>query len=145
MTTAEAYFRHEHDEAPVRISSESDVDQLIDDLLSETYEHSAATLYVDGRLNSAGVPDHELLIGINNDTRKTGGLRYMDEAGTFYGAGQTGTGNVLVYYYAGHDREFPLDSELPIEAVRQAAKDFVTGGGHRPAAVNWQPWPEDLA
>jgi immunity protein Imm1 of predicted polymorphic toxin system len=144
-TTAEAYFRHEHADAPVRISTEADVDQLIDDLLAEDYENSVATLYIDGRLNAAGVPDHELLVGVNNEEGKVGSLRYMGGPGTFYGAGQTTDHDELVYYYTGHDREFPLDSELSIEAIRRAIKEFVVSGGERPESIEWQDWPEDIA
>ncbi|MFI5712683.1 Imm1 family immunity protein [Kribbella sp. NPDC051620] len=143
--TAEAYFRHEHDEQPVRISTEADVDRLVDDLLGEDYENSAATVYVGGRLNSAGVPDHELLIGIDNAGGILGSLRYMNESGTYYGAGQPSDHDELVYYYAGQDREFPADSQLPVEAIRAAVKEFVSKGGGRPTSVEWKPWPQDIA
>ncbi|MEV6417349.1 Imm1 family immunity protein [Kribbella sp. NPDC051718] len=143
--TAEAYFRHEHDEQPVRISTEADVDRLIDDLLGEEYENSVATVYVDGRLNSAGVPDHELLIGIDNAGGILGGLRYMSASGTYYGAGQPADHDELVYYYAGQDREFPVDSQLPVDEIRAAVKEFLSGGGEPPPSVEWKPWPEDLA
>lgn len=143
--TAEAYFRHEHDEQPVRISTEADIDRLIDDLLAEDYENSAATLYVEGRLNSAGVPDHELLVGIDNAGGILGSLRYMSEAGTYYGAGQAGDHDELVYFYAGQDREFPIDSQLPVETIRAAVKEFISRGGERPSSVEWKSWPQDIA
>jgi hypothetical protein len=143
--TAEAYFRHEHDEQPVRISTEADIDRLIDDLLGEDYENSAATVYVDGRLNAAGVPDHELLIGIDNAGGVLGGLRYMSESGTYYGAGELIDHDELVYYYAGQDREFPVDSQLPVEAIRTAVKEFVSTGGGLPTSVDWKPWPANIA
>ena len=144
-TTVEAYFRHEHGDDPIRISTEADVDRLIDDLLAEDYENSAATLYVDGRLNAAGVPDHELLVGVNNADGDVGSLRYMGSPGTFYGTGQTSKRDQLIYYYTGHDREFPLDSELRIEAIRKAIKEFLASGGERPASIEWQAWPDDIA
>jgi hypothetical protein len=77
--------------------------------------------------------------------RDVGSLRYMGVPGTFNGVGQTSQADELVYCYAGHDREFPLDSELPVETVRKVIKEFVASGGERPASIDWRPWPDDLA
>lgn len=140
-TTIRAFFRHGHGDDPVRIASDAGVDQLVDDLLAEEFENSLATLYIEGRLNAAGVPDHELAVGINNEEGTVGGLRYMGGGGTFYGLGQTSKREEVFYLYMGHDRGFPLDSELPIDTLRKALKEFVASG-ERPSSVEWRDWPE---
>jgi hypothetical protein len=137
MTVVKAYYKHEHGETPLRLQTPQDVDQLIDGLLAEDYSNSVAALYVEGRLNAAGVPDHELLVAINNEDGDVGALRYMGGGGTYYSRGQAGGDKEVTYYYTGSDREFPADSEMPIEEVRTAVREFLASG-ERPASVEWQ-------
>jgi hypothetical protein len=144
MTVVKAYYKHEHGEAPLRIQTPRDVDRLIDGLLAEDYSNSVAALYVEGRLNAAGVPDHELLVAINNEDGAVGALRYMGSGGTYYSQGQAGSNKQATYYYTGSDREFPADSEIPIEQVRQALQEFLESGGQRPSSPQWSDRSEDL-
>jgi len=140
MTVVKAYYKHEHGETPLRLQTPEDVDRLVGGLLTEDYSHSVAALYVDGRLNEAGVPDHELLVAINNEDGDVGALRYMGGGGTYFSRGQAGGDKEVTCYYTGSDREFAADSEIPIEDVRQAVREFVASG-QRPASVEWQAWP----
>jgi hypothetical protein len=146
--TARASFRHEHGDNPVRLTSDADVDQLVDNLLTEDFGNSVAAIYANGRLNAAGVPDHELLVGIDSEGG-VGSLRYMGESatfsGTFYGSGQPSKRDEVFYYYMGHDRVFPADAELSIDAIRKALKEFVTSNGDRPTSIEWSDWPEGMA
>ncbi len=137
MTVVKAYYKHEHGEQPLRLETAADVDQLIDGLLAEDYSNSVAALYAEGRLNAAGVPDHELLVAINNEDGDVGALRYMGGGGTYYSQGEAGTDKEPTYYYTGSDREFPVGSELPIQQIRRAVGEFVTRG-QRPVSVEWQ-------
>lgn len=114
-----------------------DVDQLIDGLLGEDYSNSVAALYVEGRLNSAGVPDHELLVAVNNEDGDVGALRYMGGGGNYYTLGVAIADNEVTYYYTGSDREFPADSEVPLAQVREAVKEFLVTS-ERPTSVEWQ-------
>lgn len=75
MTVVAAYYKHEHGEASIRHQTPEAVDVLIDGLLAEDYSKSAAAEYLEGRPNGAGVPDHELLIAINNEDGDVGALR----------------------------------------------------------------------
>ncbi|MGZ0152005.1 Imm1 family immunity protein [Kribbella sp. WER1] len=142
MTVVKAYYKHEHGDAPLRLQTPDDVDQLVDGLLAEDYSNSVAAMYVEGGLNAAGVPNHELLMAINNEDGDVGALRYMGEGGTYYSQGQAGGDNELTYYYTGSDREFPADSEIPIEQIRQTVKEFIESG-ERPPSISWQEWPGD--
>ncbi|MEU4197673.1 Imm1 family immunity protein [Kribbella sp. NPDC026611] len=137
MTVVKAYYKHEHGDQPQRLETAADVDQLIDGLLTEDYSNSVAALYVEGRLNAAGVPDHELLVAINNQDGDVGALRYMGGAGTYYTKGVSHADTDPTYYYTGSGREFPADSELPIQQIRRAVQEFVAGG-QRPGSVAWQ-------
>ncbi|MFF1818294.1 Imm1 family immunity protein [Kribbella sp. NPDC058245] len=136
MATIEAYYRHEHGDKPVRIQTDEDLDALVDALLAEPYENSVAALYVEGRLNAAGVPDHELLVAVNHEDR-VGGLRFMGDGGTYFSAGEPSRHDEVIYYYMGNDREFPRASEITIDTLRKAVKTFLANGGHRPTGVEW--------
>lgn len=137
MSIVKAYHKHEHDADPLRLETAADVDQLIDGLLGEDYSHSVAALYVEGRLNSAGVPDHELLVAINNEDGGVGALRYMGGGGSYYTLGAAMADKEVTYYYTGSDREFPADSEVPLAQVREAVKEFLVTS-ERPTSVGWQ-------
>lgn len=144
MIVVKAYYKHEHSQAPLRLETAADVDQLVDGLLAEEYSNSVAALYVDGRLNAAGVPDHELLVAINNEDKDVGALRYMGGGGTYFSRGQAAGDKEVTYYYTGSDREFPADSEIPIEDVRHAVKEFISRG-ELPETVEWQESPDATA
>jgi hypothetical protein len=134
---AEAYFTHEHDDHPVRLSSAEDVDQLIDALAAESWENTVAAVYVDDRLNQAGVPDHELLVAVDHENKAVGALRYMGGDGTYFSQGDARADGSVLYYYMGSDREFPRASAVPLNLVRTAVKEFLLSGGERPTVVNW--------
>lgn len=136
MSIVKAYYKHEHDAEPLRLETAADVDQLIDGLLAEDYERSVAALYVEGRINAAGAPDHELLVAVNNEDGDVGALRYMGGGGNYFSRGQAGGDKEVTYYYTGSDREFPADSELPLAQIREAVKEFLDTG-ERPTTVEW--------
>jgi hypothetical protein len=137
MTVVKAYYKHEHAEAPLLLQTPEDADRLIDGLLAGDYSNSVAAMYVEGRLNAAGVPDHELLVAIDNEDGDVGALRYMGGGGTYYSQGRAGGDKEVIYYYTGSDREFPANSEIPIEEIRAAVKELLASGG-RPASIEWQ-------
>lgn len=138
--TAKAYFKRGHGADPVVLSTADEIDHLVDALVAEPWENSVAALYVDGRLNEAGVPDHELLVAVDFDNKSMGALRYMGGGGTYFSQGSSSEDGSVLYYYMGSDREFPRDAVLPIEEVRAAVKAFLAGGGARPESVEWRAW-----
>ncbi|MBB5960038.1 hypothetical protein FHS29_006660 [Saccharothrix tamanrassetensis] len=44
-----------------------------------------------------------------------------------------------IYYFTGSDTEYPADAEIPLDAVRRAAHEYMTTGGARPTGIQWQP------
>ncbi|GAA1118300.1 hypothetical protein GCM10009630_15030 [Kribbella jejuensis] len=97
MTVVKAYYKHVHGEAPLRLETPAHVDELVDGLLAEDYSHSVAALYVEGRVNAVGAPDHELLVAINNEDGDVGALRYMGGGGTYYSLGEAGGDKEITY------------------------------------------------
>jgi Immunity protein Imm1 len=42
------------------------------------------------------------------------------------------------YFYMGHWRGFPANSEIPLDLVRAAIKEFMATDGARPECIRWQ-------
>jgi hypothetical protein len=141
----EAYYRHGHGENPVVLQTSDDADALIDAMLHENFENSVATLYADSRPLKSGLPDHELRIAINAEG-KVGGIRYAggDTDDVTYVPGQTSLREEMFYLYMTHDEGWPQDSEVSIEQVRQAVRQFVDGDGSRPQSFEWREWPQGV-
>jgi hypothetical protein len=141
--TVKAYYRHEHGDEPVVMTTPEEMDALVDAMLHERLEDSSvAALYVQERPRlKSGYPDHELRVAVNADA-KVGGLRYAGSDGTsdgvWYALGQQSTRDEVWYCYMGNDETFPRDSEISLEELRAAAKEFLESGGKRPHAVSWQ-------
>ncbi|GAB3833982.1 Imm1 family immunity protein [Kribbella italica] len=143
----EAYYRHEHDDEPVVLRADDDVDRLVDALLAESFDHTLAALYVTNRpATEQGYPDHDFRVGVNPE-RKVGGLKF---AGTFngvkgvwYAVGEASQATNVVYEYSGHPEDFPLDSEISLDQVRESVKRFLKDGGERPDSIEWKAWPEE--
>jgi len=139
--SAEAFYTGAHRDAPVIIETPEQMDALIDDLLAGDFSNSVATLYLRERpKNAAGFVDHEFLIAVNAGDG-VGSLSYdgPDETDTLVSKGAVSQHEEIHYYYVGNDREFPRDSLISLDAVRQAAKEFLATGGQKPTAVEWQP------
>ncbi|TDU87004.1 immunity protein Imm1 of predicted polymorphic toxin system [Kribbella voronezhensis] len=137
--TAKAYFKRWHSGEPVSLTTADEVDQMLDALAAESWENSVAALYIDGRLDRAGRPDHELQVAVDYADKTMGVLRYSGNDGTYFSKGSTSSdGDSVLYYYLGNEREFPRNSVVPMEVARAAVKEFLQSGGERPTAVDWQ-------
>jgi len=141
--TVRAFYKN--GEGPTLIDTPADIDALVDAVLAETFENSVITLYSTTRpLMDSGVPDHELRVAIFAEA-KVGGIRYAGDDGTnegsWYVPGQVSQREEVFYFYQGHDQGWPQDSEVSIEEVRQAVREFVDGNGARPGSFEWREWP----
>lgn len=150
MHSLNVFYKQEHSDQPFVVHTVEDVDALVDALLQEPLEeHSIAALYVRERpALPSGFPDHELRVAVNAET-KVGGLRYTGtdgtNDGTWYAAGAQSERDEVWYCYMGHDEDFPQDSEVGIEQVRAAVKEFLLSGGTRPESLEWTSTSEDVA
>src|SRR5690349_2724687 len=88
----------------------------------------------------AGFPDHEFYVCVDR-FRGIGSLRFLDEDGDFFARGSEGDHDPGVYSLMGTLMEFPEYSDVAIELVRQAGKEFLLSGGDRPTCVAWQEHP----
>lgn len=141
--TVRAFYNASHDE-PVLIRTPEQMDTAIDGLMGQPFSDSIAAMYSIARpTNKAGLPDHEFYIAVN-PRDGVGGVMYSGEHdgddGTWFSVGNVSQYDEVCYYYMGNDREFPRDSEISIDLVRQAAREFLANGGNRPECIEWQPW-----
>jgi hypothetical protein len=137
-----AYYNRQHADKLAVISTPEDVDSLIEALTFGPEFENMATLYsLQREFLSAGVPDHEFLVGINRE-RSVGIVSYVEDA-NYLSLGSSKSGNEEVEYYIDDNvREFPASAEIPIPLAREAVKEFLLSGGQRPTCVTWQKEPE---
>ncbi|MEV8374777.1 Imm1 family immunity protein [Kribbella sp. NPDC056861] len=147
MANVEAYYKN--GAGATMLSSAADVDALVDAVLAQPFENSVIALYSNDRaLTEQGYPDHELRIALYAEA-KVGGIRYAGSDGTTRGVwfvpGAPSERDETFYYYQGHDEGWPQDSEVSIDQLRQAVREFVEGNGTRPAGFEWTEWPQDIS
>ncbi|WP_031064561.1 Imm1 family immunity protein [Streptomyces sp. NRRL WC-3742] len=132
----EVQFQPEHTRAPGQLSSADDVDSFIDALLNGRHDRNCAVVYsLDRPTLPSGYRDHELAVGVDRIAR-TGALTLADDENLVSkGTVDRGIGE---YMLLGHVREFMPGSEIPIENVRQAVKEFLENGGRLPTCIEWQ-------
>ncbi|MGA4979387.1 Imm1 family immunity protein [Streptomyces cinereoruber] len=136
---AQAFYRLEHAENMENLSTVDDVDKMIDALLAGPEFRNMASVYSTERSKlPAGVPDHELTVGVNSDLQ-VGAIAFMDETGNHVTVGEPGSREDPVYHLTGYMREFPEKCEISIVLVREAVKEFISSGGQRPRCIAWKP------
>lgn len=139
MNSLDAYYRKEHAQKPVIITSPEAVDDLIDELMSGPEDHNLAQLHsLDRPLLPSGFPDHEVMVGISR-SKDAGIIAFMDgDVGNIFSAGESVSEPVTSYFLAGHSMEYPEGCEVPISLVREAVKQFLLTGGKVPTCVEWK-------
>ncbi len=144
--TAEAYYRADQPDQPVIITSTADMDAMIDDLLTQPPGHTFATVYIRERpFSPAGFPDHELGIGVDARTG-TGVLIHSGPNGR--GARGSYVSHNLAgrradrhaYHHFHLEQVVPARSDVPLDDLRRAAREFLATGGSRPDTVQWQQY-----
>ncbi|WP_312865994.1 Imm1 family immunity protein [Saccharothrix violaceirubra] len=132
------YCLYEHGDTPVTVSTVDEADALIG--LVRVESPSAAPVLLDVHLSGDPYAQGSD-VGITVDR---GVIRY---SGPEWPHGVVSAGNASTdgeprsYFYMGHGREFPANSEVPIDVVRQAVKEFMESSGARPTCVRWQDAP----
>lgn len=136
MGSLDVYYLFEHDENPVVVTTADEVDALIDRVRSESPPE--APILMDVHLS--GDPYAQGLdVGVSGDR---GVVRY---SGRDWPRGVFGVteeeccdGEERSYFYMGHCRGFPASSEIPLDLVRAAVKEFMEVDGARPKCIRWQ-------
>jgi len=134
----EAYYLAEHAAGRPVLRTPEDADSLVDALVAAPASRNLAELHsLDRPLLPSGFPDHELLVGVDGNLG-VGVLEFMDARGNFVSFNPEGGRKDIVYAIAGNLTEFPDSSEIAVELVRQAIKEFLDSGGLRPECVQWK-------
>ncbi|MFE7713190.1 Imm1 family immunity protein, partial [Streptomyces sp. NPDC057486] len=134
--------RGQHTGEPMAIYSSEDVDAMIDYLASGEESETMAALYSKQReLLPSGFPDHEFLVGVNEE-RQVGIVSFIDDKNYLSTGDLEGQGEEVVYHFVGNPRELPASAEIPLPLVREAVKEFLLSGGQKPACIEWQEEPE---
>jgi hypothetical protein len=144
--TVEAFYRPEKPDQPALITSPSELDKMIDELLTQPAEYSVATLYVRERpWSPTGFPDHELCIGVDADGGHGvviySGANGRGEPGSYLSCNPTGRRDLRHRYHHFHIAlVVPAGSDIPLADVRSAAREFLTRGGERPRCLQWRQY-----
>nr|WP_054049083.1 Imm1 family immunity protein [Alloactinosynnema sp. L-07] len=133
------YYSRSHSSAPIRVQTEDEVDALVDQVREES--PAAAPVLMQCYI-SDDIHSQELSVGVV-DTR--GVIRYAGEDASD-GVYSTGVGSSdgepLAYFYMDTWTGFPANSEVSLDVVRPALKQYLLTDGARPTGVSWQYGPE---
>jgi hypothetical protein len=142
--TARANHKRGQSNSTAQITGPQDIDALILELSTDDGDNTLAGIYINERPTTAqGLPDHELRIAIDNK-RKVGAIRYISGNNAWHATGQKSDLDEVLYFYMGHDEQYPQDSETTIAEIRTATNEFLTSGGARPTSPTWSEWPSGL-
>ncbi|MFG3686003.1 Imm1 family immunity protein [Micromonospora sp. NPDC047740] len=134
----EAYYRPQHGDKRELLVAPEDVDELIDSLLAGPIHQNLAELHsLERSTLPSGAPDHELLVGADQSLQ-VGVLEFMDASGNWTTVGLQEGRTEVRYSCVNHMTEFPAHSEIPIDLIRRAVKEFCLSGGQRPTCVQWE-------
>lgn len=136
MVELEAWYDVDRD-GPTIVRTPAELDAVVD-VVTGWEGRILVDLYVVGN------PVRGLNVGIHGQTGR-GALYYAAGHDEWFSKGTPGPDRspveTLLYYYMNNDTEFPGDCEIPLDAVRRAAHEFMTTGGERPTVTDWQPRP----
>ncbi|MER5604335.1 Imm1 family immunity protein [Streptomyces sp. NPDC002265] len=137
----EAWFTEQHRGAPVLLDSAHAIEAMIDALIAaDPLRTTAQLISLDRQRLSSGWPDHEFLVGVGAGGQ-FGILCYSTgDEGALIPDGAP-TAPVATYMLNTYPREFLEPTEVPIDLVREAVKEFVLSGGRRPTCLEWREEP----
>ena len=123
------------------LRTDDDIDGFLAELLNAGPDYQSATVYaVDESADED--PTHELVVGVDQATA-LGAVRYAGDVGEWFSKGEQVNPDGVRYLYFGTAHEFPADSEVPLDLVRQALRELLANEGTRPESLTWQV-PTDL-
>ncbi|WP_410625647.1 Imm1 family immunity protein [Amycolatopsis sp. cmx-8-4] len=127
-----------HLETPVTVTTPAELDAVLDEV-AEADSRQVAQLIADGDVT---MPD--LTVGLFRDR---GSLRYSNGKHEYFsknGAFPLPDGwDELMYYLGNTEFFYPDDAEIPVEAARRAAHDFLQNSA-LPRSVEWSQEPSPV-
>ncbi|MGW7441946.1 Imm1 family immunity protein [Kitasatospora sp. NPDC054795] len=136
--SAEIRYRASRAGRPDHLHSLEEADVLIDALLAgPANENLAQIIHLDREEFESGIPDHEFQVGVDKGLQ-VGILLFIDASGNFVSAGPPESRNSPEYYLCRHWTQFRDQTEIPLDLVRKALREFLESGGQRPTCVSWK-------
>ncbi|SDJ81260.1 Immunity protein Imm1 [Lentzea albidocapillata subsp. violacea] len=130
----EASYKHGAGVSLLRTND--DIDGFLTELINAGPDYQSATVYaVDESADED--PTHELVVGVDQ-AGAFGAVRYAGDDGEWFSKGAQVNPDGVRYLYYGTAHEFPADSEVPLELVRQALGQLLVNEGTRPEGLSWQ-------
>jgi len=132
----EIYYEREQGGKPIFVSSEPEIDGLLDRVRA-AYENDVPVLM---EVTISGSVDmNHMLVGVSGER----GVIFYSGPGalTSWSLNKELDGSgVLTYYYFYTNTDFPSNAEVSLELVKRAVCEFLDSGGQRPESVAWQPY-----
>ena len=127
---------YKHGAGVTLLRTDGDIDDFLAELLNAGPDYQSATVYAVDEATDED-PVHELVAGIDQ-AAALGAVRYAGEEGEWFSKGDRVNPDGVRYLYYGTAQEFPADSEVPLDLVRQALRELLSSEGKRPESVTWQ-------
>lgn len=127
---------------PLIIASEQALDEFVAGLIRDYGNHSASAYAVRSAEAQVEATEPCLEFAVNKDG-KHGGLKFFDGETVHYARGVTSLQQPS-YQFFGNTQDWPSDSVLTLETVKDAVDHFRTHGGAKSVSLDWAPWPSDL-
>jgi hypothetical protein len=126
------WYSHDQEDGEVT-TSPAEVDALLDRLIAMSKTHWPVLAEVTHTDDDPTSP--LVYVGVHVDM---GMLSYSDNPETGYRTkGYAPDGEPILYMYMTSDTEYPANSEIPVDLVREAVYEYATTG-RRPTCVEWQ-------
>ncbi|MGH3861811.1 Imm1 family immunity protein [Actinokineospora sp.] len=128
------HYDRAHASSPIRVDTEPQIDDLIDRLRVESPAQAPLLMQV---VLAVDPYTQGLDVGIKRDR---GVLRYSGREWFegVYSVGELPAEEPPTYFFMDTDTEFPANSELSIDIIRMAVKEFMETDGARPTCLDWQ-------
>lgn len=127
--SVQVIYAYEQDQ--ITISDSGELDTILDQVAAEAPIDAPPLVALD-------MPDRErsMMVGLRG---AVGVLNFVDFTGPVSAASRSDSTGVPTpaYFYCDSWTGLPADTEIPIEVVRQAAREFLATG-ERPSCVTWQ-------
>lgn len=135
-----------HDDKPAqRLRTAAEIDDFVAELLEAGWEYTSASVYAIDEDDDTR-PDHQMIIGADKTTG-LGAVRYSggeeipgDDAEEWFSVGDRVNPDGVEFAYFGTGHDFPDNSEVSLDLVKQAMRELLASGGRRPDGVTWQVW-----
>ncbi|MFC6090828.1 Imm1 family immunity protein [Saccharothrix lopnurensis] len=141
MVDLEAWYDEEQDDA-VTVRTQAELDAVLDAVAA--WDGRVIVHLKPARPVDVNMRRRTLDVGVHGNSDR-GALVYDSPDGRWYSKAAFDTSanrdERILYYYMNSDTEYPADSEIALDVVRQAAHEYLATEGQRPTSPTWQTPP----